>query len=332
VIIPTWNGAHLLAPCLAALARQAAWPDFETIVVDNGSRDATPEVLAAHPWARVLRLPRNVGFAAAVNAGLQVAQSDVLVLLNNDTEPEARWLGALVGALRSSAAGMATSKVLVHGRPGPVLHTTGDTVDLRGWPANRGVWQVDHGQFDAQRAVFAPNGAAGAYRRDVFDDVGAFATEFESYLEDVDLGWRARAAGWDCIFVPDAVVYHHVSATGGGATASYLVARNRVWLIVRNYPGRLLRRHIAAVAGAQLAEAGRALRALRGSEARATLRGLVAGWLTWPKMLPARSRIAARRRIDDRAMERLLRMGEEQHAEHEPAFQTPAVGDRPVAS
>jgi GT2 family glycosyltransferase len=242
-----------------------------------------------------------------VNCGIRASTGDIVVLLNNDTEPEEDWLAQLVGGLeRADGAGMATSKVLVHGRSG-VLHTTGDVVDVAGWPRNRGVWETDRGQWDAEVDVFGANAAAGAYRRALFDDVGLLEEAFGSYMEDVDLAWRARLRGWRCIFVPEAIVYHHVSATGGGAAASYLVARNRCWLIARNYPTRLLIRSLPQVIGAQAAEALRALVAYRGAAARATLRGLAVGWLTWPRMLPARWRIQRSRSLPLPELERMLR-------------------------
>jgi hypothetical protein len=106
--------------------------------------------------------------------------------------------------------------------------------------------------------------------------------------------------------VPEAVVYHHVSATGGGPLASYYVARNRWWLVVRCCPAGLVGRHLGPFLAAQAAVAVDALRHWRGAAARATLRGLVAGALTWPRMLPARRAIQARRTVDDATFERWL--------------------------
>ncbi|MEO8083334.1 MAG: glycosyltransferase family 2 protein [Ardenticatenales bacterium] len=306
VIIPTWNGAHHLAVCLDSLGRQS-FGSFETIVVDNGSTDGTRDLLAAYPSVRPLWLPRNIGFAGAVNAGIQAARSDVLVLLNNDTEVEPDWLGALVAALDGApGAGMATSKVrLFDARD--TLHTTGDTVNRAGQAANRGVWEVDEGQYDDARWVFGASGAAAAYRRGMLDDVGPFCADFGSYFEDVDLAWRARLRGWRCVFAPGAVVYHKLSATGGGPLASYLVARNRAWTILRCYPSPLAWRSAGRILAAELAITGRALHHVRGAAARATLRGQLAGWLGAWRMLGPRRAIQRRRLIGLDAMDGLLR-------------------------
>jgi GT2 family glycosyltransferase len=306
IVIPTWNGARFLPTCLDSLRAQAG-RDFEIIVVDNGSTDDTAEVLARYPEVRVVALPVNLGFAAGVNAGIAAAAADVVVLLNNDTEADPAWLGALLSGLDAApGAGMAASKLRLFDQRDR-LHNTGDCVDLAGWPSNRGAWELDDGQWDGDRQVFGPCAAAAAYRRPLLEAVGVFEERFGSYLEDVDLAWRARLAGWDCVYVPDAVVYHHVSATGGGPIASYLVARNRFWLLARNYPLRLLGRHAGRVAAAHWRAVSDAVRAWRGAAARATLRGTAVGLLTWPAMLPARRRIQASRTLDDAELELLLR-------------------------
>jgi len=310
IVIPTWNGARFLPPCLDALAHQSlgglSGPDVEVIVVDNGSTDDTAAVLSRYPAVRVMALPGNLGFAAAVNVGIRVSRAPVIVLLNNDTEAEPGWLAALLAALDAHPqAGMACSK-LRQFADRERLHTTGDTLDRAAMAANRGWGELDRGQYDGAIEVFGANAAAAAYRRALFDDIGWFCEDFGSYMEDVDLAWRARLAGWGCVFAPDAVVYHHVSATGGGPLASYFVARNRMLMIARCYPGRLLARNLHHVLAAQLHLAWQALRAWRGAAARATLRGLGAGLIGWPAMLYARRQIQAGRRVGDAEMARLM--------------------------
>lgn len=305
VVIPTWNGARFLAPCLTALAAQT-FRDFEVLVIDNGSTDDTAAVLASYPTVRCLSLATNRGFAVACNSGIRAARGEFILLLNNDTAAEPGWLGALVAALDAHPrAGMAQPKVRLMDQR-DLLHTTGDTLDRAGRPGNRGVWAVDQGQWDAQTEVFGANAAAAAYRRAMLDDVGLLEERFGSYLEDVDLAWRARLRGWGCVYVPQAVVYHQVSATGGGPLSSYLVARNRWWLIARCYPGRLLLRNLGAVLGALVDLASDAARHWRGEAARATLRGLAVGALTWPRMLPSRQAIQRGRSVDDATLARWM--------------------------
>ena len=206
IIIPNYNGKHLLAACLPALRRQT-WPAerFETIVVDDASSDGSAAFLAENfPEVQVVVLPRNSGFIAACNAGVQTARGDVLVLLNNDTEAEAGWLEALVSALLSTPeAGSAASKMLLFDQRDH-LHTAGDMMGVDGIPRNRGVWQPDDGQYDGQRWVFGVCGGAAAYRRDAWRQAGGFDPSLFMYMEDVDLAWRLQLLGWKALYVPDA--------------------------------------------------------------------------------------------------------------------------------
>lgn len=281
IIIPTYNGQALLAVCLPSLRGQSYPADsFEVIVVDDASGDGTVEWLAAEfPWVQVVRLAQNSGFIAACNAGVAAARGEVLVLLNNDTEAEPGWLAALVAALMDHPqAGSAASKMLLFDRR-DTLHTAGDTMGKNGIPRNRGVWEQDTGQYDQQRWVFGPCGGAAAYRREAWQQAGGFDPALWMYLEDVDLAWRLQRLGWRAIYAPEARIYHQLSATGGGALASYYTGRNTLWVIARNWPGPLLRRHWRAIVAAQGRIAWDALRAWRGEAARARLRGQLAGLL-----------------------------------------------------
>jgi GT2 family glycosyltransferase len=140
----------------------------------------------------------------------------------------------------------------------------------------------------------------------MLDEVGLFDESFFMYCEDVDLNWRAQLAGWLCWYTPEAVVYHKLSATGGGPIASFFTGRNTLWVIAKDYPASLLRRHWSLVYRAQWAVARRALQAWRGEAARARLRGQLAGLLGWPRMLKARRTIQSSRRASDSHLESLL--------------------------
>jgi GT2 family glycosyltransferase len=168
------------------------------------------------------------------------------------------------------------------------------------------VWQKDTGQFDADEYIWGGCGGAVAYRRAMLQDIGLLDEDLFMYCEDVDLNWRAQLAGYKCVFAPQAVVYHHLSATGGGEIASFYTGRNTLWVLVKNYPGRLLRRHWRAVLHAQFQIARDALRARRGAAARARLRGQLAGLLGLPRWLRKRHAIQAGRRVSLEAIEQLL--------------------------
>ncbi|MGI6368899.1 MAG: glycosyltransferase family 2 protein [Anaerolineae bacterium] len=286
VIIPNWNGLGLLRPCLDSLARQTLSPltgASEVIVVDNGSADDSVAVLRReYPWVRVLALAENRGYAGGCNAGMAAARGEVLVLLNNDTEAEPDWLALLVEALeRHPEAGIAASRMMLFDRR-DTLHSAGDLMRVDGTGDSRGVWQPYGPPWDQPAWVFGGCGGAMAVRRSVIDQIGAFEERFFMYCEDVDLNWRAQLAGWKARYVPEAVVYHHLSATGGGALASYYVGRNLLWVIARNYPAGLYRKYRGDIWRAQWRIAREALRAWRGKAARARLRGQLAGLLRLP--------------------------------------------------
>jgi GT2 family glycosyltransferase len=299
VVIPNWNGAHHLPVCLGALRAQS-YPRIEVVLVDNGSTDGSQALVESEfPEVRLLALDRNLGLTGGNNAGFRAARGDVLISLNNDTEAEPEFVEALVEALLAhTGAGMAASKMLLFDHR-DTIHSAGDGYGANGIPFNRGVWQQDEGQFDKPAWIFGGCGGAVAYRRAMLDEIGLFDESFFMYCEDVDLNWRAQLAGWRCRYVPEAVVYHKLSATGGGPVASFYTGRNTLWVIAKNYPGALLRKDFRRIVRAQAAVTRDALRAWRGQAARARLRGQAAGWIGWPRLLGKRRQIQAARRVTD---------------------------------
>jgi GT2 family glycosyltransferase len=306
IIVPNWNGAHHLPTCLDSLCSQS-YPDFEVIVVDNGSTDSSLELLERdYPEVRVVALPENRGFAGGVNAGIREALGEIVAVFNNDAEADPRWLEELAEALaRHPEAGMATPKVLLFDRR-DIINTTGDFYGVDGVPGNRGVWQRDEGQFDREEYVFGAAGVAAAYRRAMLDEVGLFDEDLISYCEDVDLAWRAQLAGWKCVYVPKAVVYHKLSATGGGKMASYYCGRNFIYVIAKDYPTTLLKKHWWRIVRAQFGIAWEALRAWRGEAARARLRGQLAGLCGLSRPLARRCAVQASRQVSDEYLESIL--------------------------
>jgi GT2 family glycosyltransferase len=295
IIIPTYNGADLLATCLDALRRQRR-RDFQITVVDDGGSDETPAMLAErYPEARLLRMERNRGLAAAVNAGIAATSAAYVVLLNNDTEADAGWLSELVGALdRFPQYAFAASKLRLFDRRDH-LHSAGDYYRPDGEPGSRGVWERDVGQYDALSEVFGPCAGAAAYRRSALaalaEDGRIFDEDLVMYCEDVDLNLRAHRRGMRTIFVPNAVVYHKLSATGGGTLASYYCGRNFALVWAKNMPARQARRYWPALLRSQAGFAMQSLRHLREPAARARLRGQIAALRSLPKFIAKRRRI-----------------------------------------
>ena len=281
--------------------------NYEVIVAENGSTDGTLEMLRQeYAWVRVVALDENAGFARGVHAAYGAARGDLIVLLNNDTEAEPTWLAELVSAAAQfPEAGSFASKILLHSDRRR-LHSAGDFYGLDGVPGNRGIGEPDGSAFSQRGWVFGVQGAACAFRRDLLDAIGFFDEELVSYCEDVDLNWRANLRGNRCLYVPEARVSHHVSATGGGALASYYCGRNFIAVAVKDVPGPLWRRYWKRMLRQQLAITAAALRSFRGEAARARLRGQLAGIALIPRMLRKRRRVQRHITADLRDVEKLM--------------------------
>lgn len=293
VIIPNYNGAYLLPTCLNALRNQTR-QDFCITVVDDGSQDESLALLATHyPEVHTLALPRNRGLAVAVNAALRATDGEIVVLLNNDTEAHPRWIEHLVGALeRYPMYAFAASKLLLFDRRDHI-HSAGDFYRPDGVPGSRGVWEHDHGQYDVMEEVFGPCAAAAAYRRTVLHTLAVdgkiLDEDLVMYCEDVDLNLRANRHGFRTLFVPTAIVYHRLSATGGGALASYYCGRNFLLVWVKNMPPHCMRRYWWSMVTAQIGFALHSLWHIRESAARARLRGQSDALRMLPRFLRKRS-------------------------------------------
>jgi len=306
LIIPNYNGIRHLPPCFNALRGQT-YPRLEIILVDNASSDESLALTRSDfAEVKIIELSRNIGFAGAVNRGIEQAQGEIIVPLNNDTEVAPGWAQALVDALQTYPdAGIVASKMLLFDRR-DTLHSAGDGFGVDGIPINRGVWQKDRGQFDHDTYIFGGCGGAVAYRREMLADIGLFDEDFFMYLEDVDLNWRAQLAGYRAVFAPKAVVYHHLSASGGGVIASFYTGRNTIFMLAKDLPGPIFCRHWRAIIRVQLKIAVDALRAWRGQAARARLRGQLAGLWGLPRWLAKRRAAPQKKRVDDAYLESLL--------------------------
>ncbi|MDY6878316.1 MAG: glycosyltransferase family 2 protein [Chloroflexota bacterium] len=237
VVIVNWNGRHHLEDCLTALFAQT-FTDFEAILVDNGSTDGSVKWVEAHfPQVRLIRNTWNVGFATGNNQAIHSTDAEFVVTLNNDTRAEPRWLAALVEPIASDpTVGMVASKMLFADRP-DTINSAGIALDPVGIAWDRLGGTPDDPGERTPVEVFGPCAGAALYRRVMLDRIGLFDDDFFAYMEDVDLAWRARLAGWRCLYAPAARVYHAHSATSveGSPFKSRLLGRNKVWLIAKNY-------------------------------------------------------------------------------------------------
>lgn len=306
IVIPNWNGKKFLQVCLNALRAQTYQP-IEVIIVDNASEDGSQDYIRMYyPEVRLIELPENRGFTGACNAGMQAAKGPFICLLNNDTEVDKQWAAAIVDAFaRHPEVGSVASKMLLFDKR-DYIHTTGDFFTVNGRAGNRGVWQKDDGQFDQEEYVFSACGGSAVYRRTMLDAIGLLDDDFFFSGEDVDLGWRAQMRGWRCLYTPAAIVYHHLSATGGGVTASFYDGRNLIFILVKNVPAAIWRKHGGKILRAQAKLAVEALRAWRGKAARARLRGMAAGVLAIPRVWRKRRDIQQSRTVSLEYIESIL--------------------------
>jgi len=245
IVIVNWNGRRFLEKCLASVFGQT-YRDYDVILVDNGSSDGSAEyVETSFPLARVIRLDRNYGFAAANNAGIAEALKDrevrYVAALNNDTEVEPRWLEELVKAAEMHEEVGSLAPKILFDRPRNVICCTGICIYRDCDATERGRLEVDRGQYEEQEEVFGPTAASALFRRRMLEEVGLFDDDYFAYYEDVDLAWRARLAGWKCLYVPTAVVYHVLGGTSRqfAAFKAYYMERNRIWNLLKLLPLRM---------------------------------------------------------------------------------------------
>lgn len=305
VIIPNWNGAALLPSCLESLRAQS-YPRLGILVVDGGSVDGSADLVERQfPEVRLLRLPRNLGFAGNVNVGLRAARGDTLLLLNNDARAHPQWVQSCVDTLDAEPTLGSVASLMLY-EDGATINSAGDGLSLRGFAFQRGNQERFGYRWSASTLVFGASGGAAAYRRRMLEDVGLLDEAYFAYLEDVDLAFRAQLRGWPCRYQPAARVIHRGSATGGGPLASYYNARNLPRLWVKNLPRALLRDALPGIWRTQAERLHSALVAWRGAEARATLGGQLAGLLGLPGALAARRDVQRGRRVPDSYVRALL--------------------------
>jgi GT2 family glycosyltransferase len=239
VVIPTLAADARLLECVSALEKQTQ-RDFEVVIVDNSGKGLAARGGAARPGVRVIEQRRNVGFGPAINEAFQHSRSPYLATLNDDAAPRPEWLAALVSALESRPdVGMCASQVRLFGED--ALDSAGMLVCGDGSSRQRGHLRPPR-FFPVVEEVLFPSGSAALYRRAMLEQIGLFDDLFFLYCEDTDLGLRARRAGWGCLYVPGAVVEHHYSHSAGRASRlkAYYVERNRLFVLAKNFPARML--------------------------------------------------------------------------------------------
>jgi GT2 family glycosyltransferase len=258
LIVLNWNGKEHLARCLPSL-----WAldcsNYEVVLVDNGSTDDSVEyVISEFPGIRVIENRRNLGYAGGMNVGIAQSEGDVVVLLNNDIVVRRDWLSELVGAMAADERiGIAGCKILF--ADGKTLQHAGGLISYPLALADHcGYRQPDTGAYDVLADVAYVTSAAMAIRRAVLAEVGDLDDGFfPIYYDDVDICYRARAAGWRVVYVPTAVLTHLESATMVRDSYRYFVSvhRSRLRFVLKHLNVEQFLQDFVPAEGAWLAQA-----------------------------------------------------------------------------
>jgi GT2 family glycosyltransferase len=298
VVIPSWNSLELLPRCLDSLADQGV--EVELMVVDNGSDDGSVAYLEREAVPHV-SLPRNVGFAAAVNLGAARTRAAAVLALNADTVLEPGCLTRLLDALEADPAlgGVQPRLLQLEGGeggsapPDPAaarLYSAGQALTSDGRAIEQGAGEPQSERLPGVHEIFGVCGAACLLRRELFSELGGYDESYFAFYEDVDLNVRARIAGWRFAYVPEAVVWHVGNASWQAGFAkpnaenARLVARNRLATQVKFMP-------LGAFPRIAVVELGALARAASQRRLRGTLAGKLAALRWLPRLLRERRRL-----------------------------------------
>ena len=311
VVIPNYNGEAVLQDCLSAVKRQTYQP-IQIVVVDDASTDQSMMIVEQfHEGVETIRMERNGGFAAAVNAGVKAGRGKYIALLNNDTRAEPRWIEASVEVLRRmNDVGIVAAKVLTFDQP-PRVYSVGIGVTRSGYVFNIGQGAPEIGQYNTGRHVLGATGAAALIRREVFEIVGGFDEDLAHYLEDVDLCLRAQLEGIRCYYEPGAVVQHWGGKAIGGQNAPLMVrqvSRNTIGVLLKDMPRSLLQKNLLRLWGGL---AGQLVLHTATGRGLSSLQGLWDGLQIGSRMVAKRKRVLGHQKVPDERVAELLSQSED---------------------
>ena len=233
VVIPNYNGKKYLCSCLEALYENTKLA-FRTLVIDNGSGDGSiEEAKERFPQAEYVLLEKNFGFCRAVNIGIKRSSTPYVILLNNDTEIRKGFVEVLLRAVKQNDRIFSVESKMIQYRDQTLIDSAGTFYNALGWAFARGKDKKIHCYSRCCRTFAACAGAA-IYRRAVFDEIGFFDERHFAYLEDIDIGYRARLHGYINLYEPEAEVIHVGSASSGSRYNEFKTkysARNNIYLL-----------------------------------------------------------------------------------------------------
>lgn len=238
IIIPNYNGKHYMKPCLDSLKNQT-FSNFKVLVIDNASTDnSLPYMEENYPDIEVVSLDKNYGFSRAVNEGIRRTSTPYVILLNNDTIVDPHYVEEMLRAIQKSPRIFSVSSKMIQMYHPDLIDSAGDLYTVIGWGICRGNGRPIT-NYTEPSVIFTACAGAAIYRRSVFDEIGHFDENHFAYLEDIDIGYRAKIYGYQNMYCPTALVYHVGSGTSGSKYNTFKVklsARNSVYLNYKNMP------------------------------------------------------------------------------------------------
>ena len=224
IIIVNWNGEKVIGECLKSL-RSLDYGNFRITVVDNASTDSSPEIIRnSFPEVELIENEENLLFAGGNNIALRRAldqDGELFLLLNNDTEVDPDFATELAEVLKKPEAGIAGPKIYYYDDPRRIWYGGGGFYPLIGVPRHLNIRKLDTGRQEQPEETGYVTGCAMMVKREVFRDIGLLDVSYRMYCEDVDLCLRAKEAGWECWYAPEARVWHKVSSSSGGGFSPY---------------------------------------------------------------------------------------------------------------
>ena len=242
VVTPNYNGRKFLKPYFNGLKANSKYIG-EVIIVDNGSDDDSLELvrqLKSEVEFNVVTIENseNLGFAEAVNQGIEKSSFDYIFSLNNDTELQENAVLELLKFISSDEKIFSVSSKMLQADNPDLIDDAGDQYTLLAYTKKRGDGKPSD-QFNESCEVFSSCAGAAIYRKSVLNEIGLFDKKFFAYMEDVDLSYRARINGYRNYYCPDSVVLHKGSGTTGSRYNEFKIrtaARNNVWVVYKNMP------------------------------------------------------------------------------------------------
>ncbi|MEK7526500.1 MAG: glycosyltransferase family 2 protein [Patescibacteria group bacterium] len=239
-IVVNWNGGKVFQDCLATL-KKITYPNWELILVDNGSNDGSEEYPQKYKLPlksyHLIKNTTNVGFAPANNQALEKAKGKYVLLLNNDTKVTPEFLQPLVEKLDSEEQVAALQPKIYLMDSDGLLDNAGSFLTWTGFLRHWGYMKKDSPEFAKQADIFSPKGACVLIRKSVIDEIGLFDADFGSYFEETDFAWRVWLSGKRILYYPKSHIFHKLGYTArrlSGVELNYNNYKNRIASFIKN--------------------------------------------------------------------------------------------------